>query len=163
LINRFDYDGDYGTVLNRFLVQSAVGHRLTVYGAGGQIRALIHIQDSVRCVELAMDHPPKAGDRVHIYNQMTETHRLIDLTNKVVELTGGEISYIENRRQEAESNELKVSNECFLNIELDPIALKDNLMVEVAEVSRRYKDRAEFTKIPTQSRCIEDKEKTLIC
>jgi len=147
LINRFDYDSDYGTVLNRFLVESAVGHPLTVYGTGGQTRAFIHIKDSVKCVELALNHPPKEGDRVHIYNQMTETHRLIDLANKIVELTGCEISFLENPRKEAEENELKVSNECFLNIGLHPITLKDSLMVEVAEVVSRYKKRVDLSKI----------------
>ena len=53
LINRFDYDGDYGTVLNRFLMQAAVGYPLTVHGTGGQTRAFIHIQDTVRCIQLA--------------------------------------------------------------------------------------------------------------
>ena len=50
LINRFDYDGDYGTVLNRFLMQAAIGYPLTVHGTGGQTRAFIHIQDTVRCI-----------------------------------------------------------------------------------------------------------------
>ncbi|MCB0186343.1 MAG: NAD-dependent epimerase/dehydratase family protein, partial [Caldilineaceae bacterium] len=63
LINRFDYEGDYGTVLNRFLVQAAVGHPLTVYGTGGQTRAFIHMRDSVRCVSLAIANPPQPGDR----------------------------------------------------------------------------------------------------
>ena len=54
LINRFDYDGDYGTVLNRFLMQAAIGHPLTVHGTGGQTRAFIHIRDTVRCIELAI-------------------------------------------------------------------------------------------------------------
>jgi len=58
LINRFDYDGDYGTVLNRFLIQAAIGYPLTVHGTGGQTRAFIHIQDSVRCIELALNNPP---------------------------------------------------------------------------------------------------------
>src|ERR687885_600625 len=79
LINRFDYDGDYGTVLNRFLMEAAVGHPLTVHGTGGQTRAFIHIRDSVRCIELAATHPPAPGDRVRILNQMTETHRVRDL------------------------------------------------------------------------------------
>ena len=70
LINRFDYDGDYGTVLNRFLMQAAVGYPLTVHGTGGQTRAFIHIQDTVRCVELALNNPPGVGDRVKILNQM---------------------------------------------------------------------------------------------
>src|SRR3984957_601296 len=63
LINRFDYDGDYGTVLNRFLMQAAIGHPLTVHGTGGQTRAFIHIKDTVRCIELAITNPPKAGER----------------------------------------------------------------------------------------------------
>ena len=90
LINRFDYDGDYGTVLNRFLMQAAIGHPLTVHGTGGQTRAFIHLQDSVRCIELAVENPPEHGERVRIFNQMTETHRLIDLAELVSRLTGAE-------------------------------------------------------------------------
>ncbi len=83
LINRFDYDGDYGTVLNRFLMQAAVGYPLTVHGTGGQTRAFIHIQDTVRCIELALENPPQPGERVNILNQMTETHRVRDLAKMV--------------------------------------------------------------------------------
>ena len=79
LINRFDYDGDYGTVLNRFLMQAAIGYPLTVHGTGGQTRAFIHIRDTVRCIQLAVEHPPERGERVRIFNQMTEVHRVIDL------------------------------------------------------------------------------------
>ncbi|WP_276957130.1 NAD-dependent epimerase/dehydratase family protein, partial [Ferrimicrobium acidiphilum] len=79
LINRFDYDGDYGTVLNRFLMQAAIGHPLTVHGTGGQTRAFIHITDTVRCIELAIGNPPEAGERPRILNQVTETHRVRDL------------------------------------------------------------------------------------
>jgi UDP-sulfoquinovose synthase len=79
LINRFDYDGDFGTVLNRFLVQAALGYPLTVYGSGGQTRAFIHIRDTVRGVELALRNPPAPGERVRILNQVTETHRVLDL------------------------------------------------------------------------------------
>jgi UDP-sulfoquinovose synthase len=65
LINRFDYDGDYGTVLNRFLMQAAVGYPLTVHGTGGQTRAFIHIRDTVRCIELAMRTRPRAANASH--------------------------------------------------------------------------------------------------
>ena len=81
LINRFDYDGDYGTVLNRFLMQAAIGYPLTVHGTGGQTRAFINIQDTVRCIELAVANPPQSGGRVNILNQMTETHRVRDLAH----------------------------------------------------------------------------------
>jgi UDP-sulfoquinovose synthase len=73
LINRFDYDGDYGTVLNRFLMQAAINYPLSVYGSGGQTRAFIHIKDTVRCIEIALKNPPKIGDKVKIFNQMTES------------------------------------------------------------------------------------------
>src|SRR5439155_18576717 len=79
LINRFDYDGDYGTVLNRFLMQAAIGYPLTVHGTGRQTRAFIHIQDTVRCIQLAIENPPEHGDRVRVFNQMTECHRVRDL------------------------------------------------------------------------------------
>ncbi len=91
LINRFDYDGDYGTVLNRFLMQAAIGYPLTVHGTGGQTRAFINIQDTVRCIELAVANPPQSGERVNILNQMTETHRVRDLAQLVAEITGATV------------------------------------------------------------------------
>src|SRR3546814_6334898 len=90
LINRFDYDGDYGTVLNRFLMQAAVGYPLTVHGTGGQTRAFIHVRDTVRCIELAILNPPATGARVMIRNQMTATHRLRDLAGLVALLPRSE-------------------------------------------------------------------------
>jgi UDP-sulfoquinovose synthase len=81
LINRFDYDGDYGTVLNRFLMEAVVGYPLTVHGTDGQTRAFINIQDTVRCI--AIEHPPVAGERVKILNQLAETHRVRDLAGLV--------------------------------------------------------------------------------
>jgi UDP-sulfoquinovose synthase len=73
LINRFDYDGDYGTVLNRFLMQAALDIPLTVYGTGGQTRALIHITDTARCIQLAVENPPAQGAPVEILNQVSSS------------------------------------------------------------------------------------------
>jgi UDP-sulfoquinovose synthase len=151
LINRFDYDGDYGTVLNRFLVQAAINYPLTVYGTGGQTRAFIHIKDSVKCIELAMKNPPESGERVQIFNQMTETHRLIDLANKVVELTGAKIGFQKNPRKEAVENDLNVSNKCFIDRGLKPITLSDGLLLEITEVAKKYRNRLDKTMIPPMS------------
>ena len=151
LINRFDYDGDYGTVLNRFLVQAAINYPLTVHGTGGQTRAFIHIQDSVRCIELAVTNPPKQGERTKIFNQMTETHRVRDLAALVAELSGASIDYVTNPRQEADENDLKVSNEKFLSLGLNPITLNDGLLEELVDIAREYKTRIDRTRIPAQS------------
>ena len=77
LINRFDYDGDYGTVLNRFLMQAALNIPLTVYGTGGQTRAFIHITDTAKCINLAINNPPKTGEKVEIFNQVSGRMRPI--------------------------------------------------------------------------------------
>ncbi|WIY84093.1 NAD-dependent epimerase/dehydratase family protein [Propionimicrobium sp. PCR01-08-3] len=151
LINRFDYDGDYGTVLNRFLMQAAVGYPLTVHGTGGQTRAFIHLQDMVRCIEIALDNPPSAGDRVKIFNQMTETHRVRDLAKLVAELTGAVIEQVPDPRKEAAENELVVHNDNFLALGLDPITLAEGLLMEINETAGRYAERADLSRIPATS------------
>ena len=151
LVNRFDYDGDYGTVLNRFLMQAAVGHPLTVHGTGGQTRAFIHITDTVRCVELALANPPAAGDRPMVLNQVTETHRVIDLAKLVADAAGGEIAFLPNPRLEAEENELSVRNDHFLSLGLRPTLLSEGLLTEVSEVAARYAHRADLRKVVSRS------------
>jgi len=141
LINRFDYDGDYGTVLNRFLVQAAVGHPLTVHGTGGQTRAFIHIRDTVRCIRLAIENPPARGDRVVIRNQMTETHRVRDLAKLVSDMTGAQLALVDNPRNEAAENDLRVSNESFIALGLRPTTLAEGLMEETVEIAQRFADR----------------------
>ncbi len=151
LVNRFDYDGDYGTVLNRFLMQAAIGHPLTVHGTGGQTRAFIHIRDTVKCIQIAMENAPNTGEKVRIYNQMTETHRVRDLAVIVADMTGAEIQYLDNPRNEASENDLHVDNNCFLKLGLKPITLEGGLLTEVVDIARKYRDRCDMEKIVCNS------------
>lgn len=156
LINRFDYDGDYGTVLNRFLIQAAINYPLTVHGTGGQTRAFIHIQDSVRCIELALSDAPKSGERVKIFNQMTETHRVRDLAQMISRLTGAEIANLPNPRKEAAENDLIVKNDQFLALGLDPITLEQGLLSEVVDVAKKYAHRIDRSRVPAVSAWTRD-------
>jgi UDP-sulfoquinovose synthase len=151
LINRFDYDGDYGTVLNRFLMQAAIGHPLTVHGTGGQTRAFIHIRDTVRCVQIALENPSERGDKVMVFNQVTETYRVRDLAELISKLTGATIANLPNPRREAVENDLNVSRDRFMALGLEPTYLSDGLLEEIRDVAQKYADRADVTKIIARS------------
>jgi UDP-sulfoquinovose synthase len=147
LINRFDYDGDYGTVLNRFLMQAAVGHPLTVHGTGGQTRAFIHIRDTTNCVKLAVENPPEPGEKVKIFNQTTECHNIKVLAEMISSMTGAEIKYYINPRNEDAENDLRFSKDKFYKLGLEPITLSDGLMNEVLDIAQKYKNRCDKSKI----------------
>jgi len=151
LINRFDYDGDYGTVLNRFLMQAALDIPLTVYGTGGQTRAFIHITDTARCIEAAINNPPASGDRVEIFNQVAETLRVRDLATLVAKKTGVKINYLNNPRQESAENELDVSNQKFKLIGVEPKTLEESMMDEVVEIAGKYSHRCNMDKVIPKS------------
>ena len=151
LINRFDYDGDYGTVLNRFLMQAAIGHPLTVHGTGGQTRAFIHIRDTVRCVQIALENPPKRGDKVKVFNQVTETYRVRDLAELIAKLMDVKIANLPNPRREAVENDLNVARDKFSELGLNPTVLSEGLLEEARDIALKYRDRADTTKIIARS------------
>tara|TARA_B100001248_G_scaffold262593_1_gene259843 strand:+ start:6838 stop:8001 length:1164 start_codon:yes stop_codon:yes gene_type:complete len=138
LINRFDYDSDYGTVLNRFIMQSACDIPLTIYGSGGQTRAFIHIENSMDCIEIAINNP-KEGP-VTIFNQMTETHNLNHLAHLIKDqFANTKINYLDNPRKELRSNDLRVTNKKFLDMGLEPIKLNSEKLVEIHDYIKENK------------------------
>mmetsp|Transcript_14635 Transcript_14635/g.21497 ORF Transcript_14635/g.21497 Transcript_14635/m.21497 type:complete len:161 (+) Transcript_14635:3-485(+) len=123
------------------------GVPLTVYGTGGQTRGFIHITDTAKCIEIAINNPPVKGDRVEIFNQIAETRRVRDVAGLVAKQTGVEVKNIPNPRQEAAENELEVANRKFCNLGLDPTTLDTGLFDEVTEIVKKYKSRCDPTKI----------------
>jgi UDP-sulfoquinovose synthase len=140
LVNRFDYDGIYGTVLNRFISQAAAGHPLTIYGTGEQTRAFIHIQDTANCVKLAIETPPNTS-KVRIFNQVAETQTLIDLAEIIKNAYGAEIAYFDNPRKEAAKNDLEVHNEGPVSLGFEPIRLNQSLIDDVEFLAEQCKDK----------------------
>ncbi len=151
LINRLDYDGVFGTALNRFCVQAAVGHPITVYGKGGQTRAFLDIRDTVRCVELAIDTPANAGE-FRVLNQFTEMFSVGDLALKVQEAGSAmglkvDINYLDNPRIEAESHYFNAKNTKLLDLGLQPHYLSNSLLDSLLNYALKYRDRADQSQI----------------
>jgi UDP-sulfoquinovose synthase len=152
LINRFDYDGEYGTVMNRLITQAEVRHPMTVYGTGGQSRAFIHIQDTTRCIYLASVNPPEMDRAVRVFNQVAEVHTIRDLAKMLQEQTGSEIVYQDNPRKEANENNLKVSNLGLCSLGFEPITLAESLTEEIKRTVNKYKNRLDLTVIASKAR-----------
>ncbi|MGP1386826.1 MAG: NAD-dependent epimerase/dehydratase family protein [Thainema sp.] len=151
LINRLDYDGVFGTALNRFCIQAAVGHPLTVYGNGSQTRAFLDIRDTVRCVELAIANPADAG-QFRVFNQFTEMFSVGDLAMMVKQAgtTMGldvEIDHLENPRVEAEDHYFNAKNTNLLELGLQPHLLSDSLLDSLLNFAVKYKHRVDKEQI----------------
>ena len=142
-------------------MQAASGSPLTVHGTGGQTRAFIHIRDSVKCVQIALDNPPEQGERVKIFNQMTESHQVGELANKVAALTGAKVNNLPNPRNEAVENDLIVDNRCFIELGLNPTTLDDGLLKEVVEIATKYSDRCDRNRILCTSAWTKDQAKAI--
>ncbi len=147
LATRFDYDGVFGTVLNRFCVQAVVGHPLTVYGTGGQTRGMLDLRDTVRCVELACVNPPADGE-YRVFNQFTEEFTLTQLADLVKELRpAAKIEYLENPRVEAPEHYYHAKHTHLMDLGLEPHLLSDTLLHQVFGVVERHRDRVNLAAI----------------
>ncbi|MCI3922237.1 NAD-dependent epimerase/dehydratase family protein [Paenibacillus sp. TRM 82003] len=145
LTNRLDYDGVFGTALNRFLVQAAVGHELTVYGSGGQTRGFLNITDTVRCIEISAEHPADHGE-FRVFNQFTEEFSVADLAEKVKRVADEEgvptrIARVENPRIEKESHYYNAKNTKLQDLGLTPNLLTDDVLRDIFRTVVQHKDR----------------------
>jgi UDP-sulfoquinovose synthase len=151
LINRLDYDGVFGTALNRFCIQAAIAHPLTVYGKGGQTRGFLDIRDTVRCVELAIANPAQPGE-FRVFNQFTELFSVGDLAT-MVEKAGNamglkvEINHIDNPRVEKEEHYFNAKNTKLLDLGLEPHYLSDSLLDSLLNFAVKYQNRVDNKQI----------------
>ncbi len=151
LVNRLDYDEVFGTALNRFCIQAAVGHPLTVYGKGGQTRGFLDIRDTVRCVEIAISNPAAAGE-FRVFNQFTEQFSVYDLAMMVqkVGCEAGmkiEVEHLPNPRVEKEEHYYNAKNTLLRDLGLQPHCLSESLLSSLMHFAIRYKDRVDQAQI----------------
>ena len=144
LMPNFNYDEIFGTVLNRFIVQAVAGYPLTVYGKGGQTRGYINIKDTLQCVYLAAENPPKEGD-LRIFNQITETFMVNELAEKVKQVGAKlgyevKINHIENPRKEAEEHYYNPKYTGLIELGLKPHPLTEEVLIGMFEIVAKYKD-----------------------
>ncbi len=151
LINRLDYDGVFGTALNRFCIQATVGHPLTVYGKGGQTRGFLDIRDTVRCVELAIANPAEPGE-FRVFNQFTELFSVGDLAMMVKNAGNAlglnvDIDHIANPRVEKEEHYFNAKNTKLLDLGLQPHLLSDSLLDSLLNFAVKYQHRVDHKQI----------------
>jgi UDP-sulfoquinovose synthase len=147
LINRFDYDEIFGTVLNRFCVQAAVGHPLTVYGKGGQTRGYLDIRDTVRCIEIACQSPAKPGE-FRVFNQFTEQFRVLELAHMVKAAAKNlglkvEIDHLPAPRVESEEHYYNAKHSKLIDLGLEPHYLSESLLDSLLNIAVKYRDRVD--------------------
>ena len=154
---RFDYDSYFGTVVNRFIVQSIIDTPLTVYGKGGQTRGYLNINDVMRAIELVMENPPNPG-QFEIVNQLTEVFSVTEIATMVSEVTGCDVMSLENPRIEREEHfydpEYKKLKEWGLK---DPRLMKD-VLPDMVEDLKQFKDKVRLDVIGPDSFWRKEKE-----
>lgn len=141
---RFSYDAEFGTVLNRFMIQAIAGHPLTVYGKGGQTRGVLHIQDTLQCLDLAIENTPKAGE-YRVINQLTEWKSIndfADLVKKAGHLMGFDtvIDHIDNPRVEKEEHFYEVDHQTLKDYGLKPHLLTVDMICETMEYLAQFRE-----------------------
>lgn len=151
LINRLDYDGVFGTALNRFCIQAAIAHPLTVYGKGGQTRGFLDIRDTVRCIELAIANPAAPGE-FRVFNQFTELFSIGDLALMVKKAGNAiglnvEINHLDNPRVEKEEHYFNAKNTKLLDLGLQPHYLSDSLLDSLLNFAVKYQQRVDHQQI----------------
>lgn len=140
LLTRLDYDQYFGTVINRFCAQAAIGHPLTVYGSGHQIRGFLPLVDSIQCLTIAIENPPEKGE-YRTFNQFENIYNIIGLASKIQEIVGySVIQCLDNPRNEMAVHYYNPTHQKLFDLGYVPAPM-DSELVKLLEITDRYKDR----------------------
>jgi UDP-sulfoquinovose synthase len=149
----FHYDETFGTVLNRFIVQSLLKIPLTVYGTGGQQRGFLNIRDTMKCVEIAAEVPAAIGE-FKVRNQYTERFCIMHIANCVVKALGGDIEEVPNPRVEAEQHYYNPVNDSFIEDGLCPHFLTAGVIQEMADAISPFLDKVRLFSIDPKTKWV---------
>lgn len=124
LRTRFDFDQAFGTAINRFCAQAVIGHALTPFGKGHQKRGFLPLRDSMQCLTLALENPPRKGE-YRVFNQFEEVYNVTELAQKVQKVgkefdLGVEIQPIDNPRVELEEHYYQPDHQQLLDLGYQP-------------------------------------------
>jgi UDP-sulfoquinovose synthase len=152
ILTRFDFDEVFGTVINRFCAQAAIGYPLSPYGTGRMKRGFIALADSIQCMTLAIENPPKEGE-YRVFNQLDEVYSIQELAAKVAKVAakrfGLEVTTvgIEDPRLEMQEHFYSVDNLQLKNLGFKPTrTLPEELNIMLGDCiayARRIKEKKE--------------------
>jgi len=145
LLTRFDFDQCFGTAINRFCAQAVIGHPLTPYGKGHQKRGFLPLRDSMQCLTIAIENPPKKGE-YRVFNQFEEVYDLYELAIKVQKVGNGlglniEVRNVENPRIELEEHYYNPDHKHLLELGYRPTHDMEAELEIMLKDLMKYKDR----------------------
>ncbi len=144
LNTRFDFDFNFGVVINRFCAMSAIDYDLTVYGKGLQKRPFISLKDFVKSIVNLINYKQKKS--FEVFNQTSQLLTIKYLAETIVKNakkigSKSNLKMIKNPRVEKEKHNMKMENKLFLNmLKSEPILFKDE-SIHIIKTLLRYKNK----------------------
>lgn len=148
LLTRFDVDQCFGTAINRFCAMAVLGEPLTPFGKGGQKRGFLPLSDSIQCLRLALENPPKAGE-YRVFNQFEEVYGVHDLAERVARVAkercglAATVRHVENPRREAEEHHYNPERRHLLDLGYLPNHDLDGGIAAMLGDLLRFRERVE--------------------
>jgi len=144
-LSKFHYDSIFGTVINRFISQTACNIDMSVYGKGTQKRAFLNLIDTINCVKIAANNEPKNGE-FRVFNQFTEFSSLNEMANKIKLFADenkikAKIKHVRNPRIEEESHYYNPKNTSLISLGLKPVLFDNEQIKKIFKIVKKNINR----------------------